>query len=159
MTILTSRSFEVMFKLYDLLDAQTYPGAIDNGEPPPQVFFGDMPSDNPREHIVIIGRVDEQSADWATYGPARRDERMLIQVRFGCYSPGRDGPTVLQRMWDVSDVIQQALRDDTTGQPVALGYAGEVATLGVVRVDPAIQASAEGWIGRTDLFIATQARI
>jgi len=159
MTILTSRSFAAIQALYDLLAAQSYPAATDNGEPAPQVWLGDVPPHAPREHIVIVGRVDDQSAEWATYGKAMRDERMLLLVRYGCYSPGRDGQAVLDRMEDICDVIQHALRDDTTGQPAALGYAGEVLTLGVVRVDPQIQVDTEGWVGRTDLFVSTQARI
>jgi len=154
----TSRVFDAMQALYDRLAAQTYPSSSD-GSPPPEVWFGDQPADLAREAVVIVGRVDEASSDWATFGIATRDEQMTFQVRFICEVPGRDGQTVLARMGEVCDVIQTSMRNVTTGQPIGLGYDGEVLTLGVTRVDPQIGMDAEGWLGRTDLFVQTQARI
>lgn len=155
----TSRVFEAMQALYDRLSVQTYPVAADNGEPAPEVWFGDMPPEVPREAIVIVGRVDESSSDWATFGKATRDEQMTFQVRIISEVPGRDGQTVLARMGEIADVIQTSMRDQSTGHPIGLGYDGEVLTLGVTRVDPLVGIGDEGWIGRTDLLVQTQARI
>lgn len=154
----TSRVFAAMRALYQRLDEQSYPVASNADRP--QVVFGDYADDNtPRERIVVVGRVDESRSEWATFGNPSRDEEMLFLVRLEIEVPGQGGLDLLDRMEAISDVIQGVLRDTTTGQPVALGFDGEVKVASVVRVDPLFQAAAEGVIGRVDHYVSVTARL
>jgi hypothetical protein len=155
----TSRVFVAIEALDEVLQGVNWPGATSHGGPAPEVYLGDMPPHEPREAVIIAGRVDEDGSDWATLGRPARDERITLLVRIIVAVPGLTGRQVLARLRELADALQEELRDTTTGQPLPLGYSGEVATLGVTRVDPVVIPEAEGWTGRCDLFIATQARI
>jgi hypothetical protein len=150
---LTSRVFVAWRALYERLESVS---SIMGHVP---IIWGDVPADPPREAIFLPGRIDEQSSEWATFGRAGRDEQILLALRHQVIVPGMDGQALLDRLEAVAEAIQSALRDEATGQPIPLGFPGEVDVCAITRVDPFIMPADEGWIGRTDLVVAVRARI
>jgi hypothetical protein len=153
----TSAVFDAWEALYERLSSTVLPPS-DDGYPGPEVILGTTQADYPREAVYVATRVDDNDAEWATLGNPSRDETFQILVRFECDVPGRDGVQVLRRMREVSDAVQQALRDED-GQPAWLGFDGEVRSMQVQRVVPLITGGAEGALGRVDHFVQIRARI
>lgn len=156
---LTSRVFAAWRALYQRIADTPLPPPAEWDADPVEVFFGIPPETMPREAVYVAGRIDEATSEWATLGHASRDESLSFLIRFDCGVPGATGLQVLDRLEQVADAIQVALRDPDTGLPVPLGFTGEVKSLSVARVEPVIQVSDEGAVGRVDLTVSVTARI
>lgn len=160
----TSRVPAVLRRMKVLLDAQTYP-PHPSGPGEVLVVFGGLINEDAREVIVIEGTLaDDSDINWASLGQVAHDERFAVRVRFGTYVPGLTGDEVLDRIEEVIDVIQIALRDQTTGQPDG-GFGRsddndcQAVAWKVARVSTEFALAKEGVVGECPMDVAFFTRI
>lgn len=158
-----TRSFAAWRALYDLLAAQGWPSE-EGGSQPLVRFAGETDlaehAPPPRETVDVIARIEDTQADWATLGQPGQNETVPLAVIVMSAIPGRSGIQVCDRLAELVAVVEAALRDMTTGQPVPLDV-DCVAQLGpiVAQVAPEISPGPEGCWGMAEVRIVASFRI
>ena len=160
MSITTSRVIACWRALHTDLTNASWSAHPTTGEVP-LVGFGVRTTH--AEQIVIPGRVPgNASADWATIGPAGRDEVFRLAVEVLADTPGQTDGDALDRLEELIDVVQTTLRSSTTGKPagtalLALGIT--TARWQVADITPVIVALDQGFGGRASIDVEFKVRI
>lgn len=112
MAKLTSRVPDTWLALYQRLAAETWPTI--SGVDPIAIVFGT--SDKPlKEAVVVVGTPPTSSTlDLATN--LSEDELFVLQVRIVTELENRTVGQVFARVKELGDVVQNSLRDPTTGR-------------------------------------------
>ena len=156
----TSRVFACWEALYDVLNESNWSPHPSTGELP-TIVFGD--TTDPTNDMVIVEGVpaDAPTQEWATMGSPSQDEQFVLRVLVGSNVPGLTQAEVFARVADLADVVQAALRDQTTGRP-----AGEFTTTvpGVLwhrvgRIAPQLYAGPEGYGAYAEIDITFRVRL
>lgn len=126
------------------------------------VIFGGM-IDPPSEGILITG-VPEAPADAAhvTVGASSsKEETFILRVVVYAEREGQSHDQTLDRLEELGDLVQNCIRDSTTGRPTTY-FATELqtnCTSQVVRWAPSTGGNPKGIFGRGDIDIQFTVRI
>lgn len=165
----TARVFATWRALYTLLNSQTWPVNPSTGEAPP-VIIGYTA--NPLAECIFLVGVppDKPSYSRATMGQqSSKDEVFVLRAVIFAETPGQTVPAkglddetpVIDRLEELADVIQNAVRDSATGRPTTY-FNTALATNAVpdvIRVDPGFGGGTEGALGRCEIDIQFSIRI
>ena len=109
----TSRVFATWQALYDLLEAQTWPGHSTTGQTP-EVVFG-ATRDLLLEAVVVVGTPPVgPTLEWVTN--LSEEDVFSLQVRVVSEVPGVDIGECIARVAELADVVQTSLRSTATGR-------------------------------------------
>lgn len=153
-----SRTYAALRTVADELDAATFPllqGAA------PKVVYGDPfgVTDGAREHIGVRISIDDDSMSWERLGPAGRDEMFTVEVLISTMVPGRTGRQVVDRLEELSRVVEGLLYDVTSKQSTPLALPGVTNLSMVANVAPDVQATDEGFVGVSVVRLMIRSRI
>lgn len=123
--------------------------------------FGEKQAD--ADAIILPGRTPgNASSDWATQGPAGRDEVFRLAVEVWADTPGQTADEAVDRLEALIDVVQTTLRSPTTGLPIGdalLALAIPTARWAVVDITPGVRALPEGFGAAASLDVEFKVRI
>jgi hypothetical protein len=150
-----SRTFVVLEAIYDALEAATF------DTPAPTITFGDpWGVTDAREVVGVRLSVDDDSITWARMGPAGRDEVFSVVIEVAVMTPGLSGTEMLERLGELSEVVEGILFD-FNGRTVTplVAVDGVTDLTGFSRVAPSLERTKEGYVGSVELVISVDARI
>ena len=98
---------------HQLMVDQTWPPSPTTGDAP-VVYFG-VALKAEHEAIVVVG-TPEKSASVVTATNLSKEEQFVLQLRIVTELPGRTADEAFDRLGELLDVAQNALRDPATGR-------------------------------------------
>lgn len=112
-------------ELYELLAPSTlWPAHPVTGHVPVVVWGDDVEIFD--EAVFVLGEVPVGSQiEWATYGAPSMTERFTLRVFIGSKVPGTKREEAFARLKQLVQVVETALRDQTTGRPAG-GFSASV---------------------------------
>lgn len=118
-----TRLFAAERAVFDLLAAQPWPSDQDGQVP--VVVFGDQtdtgePIQPARESVEISAAAAVSRSDAKSISAASVVEEVTIQIVIRTSVPGRSHIQVHDRLTELFDVVESAVRDATTGRPIPL---------------------------------------
>jgi hypothetical protein len=155
----TSRTFDVMERLYTLLNEETVWPPHPQSSEVPLVVLGGLVTEASREPVVIQGTPpDIPELDWAVLGKVGVDERFAVRVLVSTMVPGVTGIIALRRLRDLVHIVEVKLRDQSTGRPAG-ELPAECTYWRVGRISPQLSLGVEGVIGDAAIDVLVTARI
>lgn len=153
-----SRTYAALRAIATSLEAQTYPQLQGIT---PRVIYGDPfgVQDGTREMIGVRIQVDDSAISWERMGPAGRDETFTVQVVIMTMVPGRSGAQVVDRLEELSVVVEGVLYDISTKESTALDLPGVTNLSMVSQVAPDVQFGEEGFVGMSTISMMIRSRI
>jgi hypothetical protein len=165
MTQRHSATVEALIDVSDRLTAAAFPPHPTTARLP-KAGAGTDRIETADEWIDLATRVQDTNAsiEWARIGegaPGRRDERFWIDVHIQSTVPGKSRTEVLERIADLTAVVEGMFYDETTGQhvPVGVGRPWASGLGGIRQVVPQAWRTPEGWIADCVVSVAVAARI
>lgn len=155
----TTALLDTWTALHDLLVAQVWP-PHETTMAEPEVIFGDAPN-YPLEAVIVFGVPARTDTRWATMGAPSRDEDFTLQVSISTRVQGQTRQQVVARLGVLAAVVEDAVRDTSTGRQTG-GFEATVPGVlwwGTRGLLPQVVATDEGFVGRFDIDIAFRARI
>jgi hypothetical protein len=126
----------------------------------PKVIFGDpWGAQDRREQIGVKMRVQDSDITWERMGPAGRDEMFTIDVVIMTSLPGRNGDQVLDRLEELSQLVEGVLYDVTSKESTPLDLPGVTNLSMVSSVSPNIGQADEGFVGESTISLMIRSRI
>lgn len=148
----TSRIWQVWQAVYDICNDIAWP-ALDE---PVEVYLGDEGKTTAR-NVVVVYANRESNQDWATLGQRAKDDEFDINIDFRVWNPGDTAQEAKDKLQQVSDAIELALRTNFQG-PNAVAIDG-VAWMLVTTVTPNVLIVDEGWAGFCQIIVHARCRI
>lgn len=106
----TSTYADAWLALYRVLDESSWPQPPTANDKGVKVYLGVLGKDSPLEAIIV--RPEAESAlSWAPLGAQSRDEQLEIPVRVATTLRDRTVFDVIDRLKDLTDVVEQTLWD------------------------------------------------
>lgn len=156
--IRVSTVIEALLDTYSRLDGLSFPASSDTNQYPKAYFLGFW-SKLEREFVQLVGRVSDENIDHAGVGPSTRNEEYVLQIRCGTEVRGRDGVAALTRLKEITDVVEEAFRDPTSGQPIPPDVDGVVVMGGIERFEVDGYLTDQGAAAVADIYLRVHARI
>lgn len=127
----------------------------------PKVVYGDPigVQDGSRELIGVRMAPLGDVISWESMGPARRTEDFTIEVIIYTQVPGRSGGQVVDRLAELSAVVEGLLFDVTTKESTPINVNGVNNLSLVASVEPQVQATEEGYVGLSTISLLIRSRI
>ncbi len=153
-----SRTYAALRAIATALEGETFP--LLQGIAP-RVIYGDPfgVQDGTREMIGVRIQVDDSAISWERMGPAGRDEMFTVQVVVMTMVPGRTGAQVVDRLEELSAVVEGVLYDISAKQSQALDLPGVTNLSMVSQVAPDVQYGEEGFVGMSTISMMIRSRI
>ena len=160
MAKLTSRIFVAWPALYALIGAVTWP-AGPNGQTPVEDWGDDFNQPTPEGWFVAGAPDSAATREWVTMGNPSQEERFVLRLTVDSQIPGRTRTQAMARIKELSDTVEAALRDQTTGRPIGLTTSNVPGLIDhtLSRVEPRIAPTTEGFVGEAHWDIACRCRI
>lgn len=157
----TSRAFAVERALFQLLLDQTWPDGP--GGDTPLVNLGGMA--NPPDEVIFLGGVPADAPSQETATNRSKDETFTLRVVIETWVPGRTALEVSERLEELADVVQSALR--TAGGGLTNTFNGAdpthpvpgVISWAVTATRPRHFTMVEGAVGACDVDIEFRTRL
>ncbi len=119
-----------------------------------------LPPETFDEYVTVVQAVEDGSSiAWERVSPGGRDESVLIEVVVGTSVRGRTRVQVLERLWELCDVVQAIYYNPTTYVFTPPDITGAVELGGFSGVSTIVDASTEGHVGQATLRYQFVARI
>lgn len=152
-----SRTFEALKVTAEALNAVSYPTLLGST---PKVIYGDPfgVQDGTREVIGVAVTIDDDQITWERI-PAGRDETFTIAIIIRSEIPGRTGAQVVDRLSELTEVVEGVFFDLESSKPVLLAVSGITNLSMVSRVAPDVRAGDQGYVGAVDVSFAVRCRI
>jgi hypothetical protein len=153
-----SRTYAALKTVAQALEAQTFPQLQGIS---PKVIYGDPfgVQDGTRELIGVRITINDDAISWERLGPAGRDEQFTVEVVVATMVPGRTGSQVVDRLEELSKVVEGLLYDVTSQQSTPLALPGITNLSMVASVQPDVQAGDEGYVGMSTIRLMIRSRI
>lgn len=143
----TTTVLDTWAALYDILRAVAWPAHPASARLAPVVVFGDDTKIY-QEAVLVLGTLPERSTtDWATFGAPSQNERFSLWVRIGTKVPGTKREEAFARLRVLLGVLEETLRDQTSGRPAPASLRETVPGLlswRVARIDPSLYPLEDG---------------
>jgi hypothetical protein len=152
-----SRTFEALKVTAEALGSVSYPTLLGST---PKIIYGDPfgVQDGTREVIGVALTIDDGSLTWERM-LAGRDETFTIQIVVRSEIPGRTGAQVVERLSDLTEVVEGVFFDLDTARPALLAVSGFTNLSMISRVAPDVRATEQGYVGAVDVSFAVRCRI
>lgn len=158
-SIRTSTVIDALLDVNTRLAGLTFTANADTGRMPGTSFLGFW-TDESDEFVQLVGKVSDDDLDHAGVGPAAREETYVLHIRCGTTTDGSTGPEALARLKAITDVVEVAFRDQTSGQPIPPDLGGaEVLRGGINRVEIDGWTTDKGAAATADIYLRVYARI
>jgi hypothetical protein len=157
--IRTTTVFDALTAMDTLLKSLTYPVSTDTDQVPKVFFLGDF-DEQEREYVWLMGKVPGAEVAYAGAGPNANKETYDLEIQIGTNVAGSTGAVALARLEALTNVVEVALRDQTTGQIIPLVFDGAIELGGIRSVEVNAYPSAdEGWAATTTVIYRVHAYI
>lgn len=153
-----SRTYAGMKTVAQALEAASFP--LLQGITP-KVIYGDPfgVQDGTREMIGVRITINDDAISWERLGPAGRDEQFTVEVIIATMVPGRTGGQVVDRLEELSQVVEGLLYDVVAQESTPLALPGITNLSMVASVAPDVQATDEGYVGMSTVRLMIRSRI
>jgi hypothetical protein len=152
-----SRTFAVLRAVHNELSGVAFP-ALQGSTP--KLIFGDPfgVQDGAREIIGVVLTVDNNRAGWDRM-PGGREETFDVNIIIRSELLGRTGPQVLDRLDELTELVESVFYDTSRAQPNVLPVDGVTNLTLISSVRPDVRADAEGFVGAVDVVVSFNCRI